>query len=97
MKYKGHEFKGPPLFSQGLGPVRDPGLRVSRAYLNGLWAPIGKLPCSRARLYAFQGLRGSNIGIVWVSGLQAVKMMGSSASGTPFGASGVGTEGKLVG
>ena len=33
------------------GPLRDLGLRVPRAYFNGLHAPKGKLPCSRAPLH----------------------------------------------
>ena len=49
------------------GSSRDLGLRAPRAIFMGsfygLWAPKGKLPCSRAPLLPFQGFTGSSLKI----------------------------------
>ena len=78
------------------GPLRDLGLRVSRAYFNRLRAPKDKIAVLQGSILCSSGLQWlyflklekTAMGIVWAPGLEAFKMMGSRApANPPLGAS----------
>ena len=77
------------------GPLRDLGLRVSRAFFNGLRAPKDEIAVLQGSIACSLGLQGLYflkfekiaMGIVLAPGLQAFKMMGSRAPATPLGGS----------